>query len=221
MTTETGDAPDTTPWWVGRTSGSYDPSHPKNVDGRRHDVSSDEIDWEEIILATQEDFESGRFSYNSRQYLSRGVAEVGLAVWLNSIVEDMEREPPWLHVMPHVESDIRECLIFAARRGWGAPRDRMSDIRRGLERVLGRPEADPVILWRPESGIFLRRSNAGPFFIIYAYLYPCISFPHGAASIRAIRYSRLKNSLAMVGVPSPECASSTSQEASLCARSDA
>jgi hypothetical protein len=215
------DKHDAIPWWAGHTSGSYDPLHPKNVDGRRHDVSSDEIDWEEIILATQEDFESSRFSYNSQQYSSRGVAEVGLAVWLNSIVEDMEREPPSLHVMPHVESDIRECLIFAARRGWGAPRDRMSDIRRGLERVLGRPEADPVILWRPESDIFLRRRNAGPFFIIYAYLYPCMSFPYGAASIRAIRYSSLKSPLAKVEVPLADCASSRSQETPLCPRSAA
>ena len=92
MNTETKDNPDTTPWWVGRTSGSYDPMHPNNVDARNHDDNSDGIDWEEIILSTQEDFEAGRYAYNSENYATQAEADAALDAWLNAIVEKVERE---------------------------------------------------------------------------------------------------------------------------------
>jgi hypothetical protein len=195
MTSEVKDEPDPTPWWVGRTSGSYDPMHPNNVEARKCDHQVKGIDWEEIILSIQEDVEAGQCSYTSEQYSSRIVADIGLAVWLESIVGDMEREPPYLYIMPRVKSDIRECLTFADRRRWGKPRERKPDIRRSIENILGHPEANPIGAWRSGLDFYLRRYNGGPFVIVYEYLHSCLRFPYGAVRIRAIRYSHVANVL--------------------------
>ena len=66
MASEAEDTSEATPWWVGRTSGSYDPMHPDNVEARKYDPQVEGIDWEEIILTTQEDFEAGRYSSTRR-----------------------------------------------------------------------------------------------------------------------------------------------------------
>src|ERR1700733_15061000 len=76
---------------AGRRSGSYDPCHPDNIEARRYDPD-DGTDWEEIILSTQEDFEAGRFSYNSADYATQEEADAALGAWLDAIVEQVERE---------------------------------------------------------------------------------------------------------------------------------
>jgi hypothetical protein len=76
---------------VGRKSGSYDPCHPDNIEDRRYDPD-DGIDWEEIILTTQEDFEAGRYAFNSQDYATHEEAMAALDVWLDGIVEQVERE---------------------------------------------------------------------------------------------------------------------------------
>ncbi len=92
MKTETEDGPDTAPWWVGRTSGSYDPMHPANVEARKYDTHVEGIDWEEIILTTQEDYEAGRYSFNSEDYATHEDAMAALRAWIHSIAEEVERE---------------------------------------------------------------------------------------------------------------------------------
>ena len=93
MKTETEDSsPDTTPWWVGRTSGSYDPMHPDNVEARKYDDNSSGIDWEEIILTTQEDYEAGRYSFNSQDYATHEEAMAAMRALIDSIAEEVERE---------------------------------------------------------------------------------------------------------------------------------
>src|ERR1700730_4636599 len=92
MNTETEDSPDTTPWWVGRTSGSYDPMHPANVEARKYDDNSSGIDWEEIILTTQEDYEAGRYCFNSEDYATDAEAMAALRAWIHSIAEEVKRE---------------------------------------------------------------------------------------------------------------------------------
>ena len=93
MKTETEDSsPDTTPWWVGRTSGSYDPMHPDNVEARKYDDNSSGIDWEEIILTTQEDYEAGRYCFNSQDYATHEEAMAALSAWIHSIAERVKRE---------------------------------------------------------------------------------------------------------------------------------
>ena len=209
MDTETKDRPDTTPWWVGRTSGSYDPTHPTYVEARKYDDNSDGLDWEEILLTTQEDFEAGRYCYNSEDYATHAEADAALDAWLDAIAEKAEREPAHLHMMPRVDSDIRQCLDFEARRSWGELRDRklgLRCIRRGIDIARGRPEASPIVLWRAGSRIWLRRCNSGPFVIVYAYLDNGRRFPYSVVSIRAVRLSSVNDVFAGVDESMAECA---------------
>jgi hypothetical protein len=77
---------------AGRRSGSYDPCHPDNIEARRYDNDSDGIDWEEIILSTQEDFEAERYSYNSADYATQEEADAALDAWLDAILAKVKRE---------------------------------------------------------------------------------------------------------------------------------
>jgi hypothetical protein len=92
MASETEGTAEATPWWVGRTSGSYDPMHPDNVEARKYDPQVEGIDWEEIILTTQEDFEAGRYSFNSEDYATHEEAMAAMRAWIHSIAEEVERE---------------------------------------------------------------------------------------------------------------------------------
>jgi hypothetical protein len=77
---------------AGRRSGSYDPCHPDNIEARRHDPD-DRIDWEEIILSTQEDVEAGRYAFNSEDYATHEEAMAALDAWLDAILKRVvERE---------------------------------------------------------------------------------------------------------------------------------
>ena len=92
MKAETEDGPDATPWWVGRTSGSYDPMHPDNVEARKYDHQVEGIDWEEILLTTQEDFEAGRYSFNSEDYATHEEAMAAMRALIHSIAEEVKRD---------------------------------------------------------------------------------------------------------------------------------
>jgi hypothetical protein len=77
---------------AGRRSGSYDPCHPDNIEARRYDPD-DGIDWEEIILTTQEDVEARRYAFNSEDYATHEEAMAALDAWLDAIVQRVvERE---------------------------------------------------------------------------------------------------------------------------------
>jgi hypothetical protein len=108
---------------------------------------------------------------------------------------------PYLHVMPRVDRDIKQCLAFVRRQPWGKPRDRQLDIRRGIEKALARPESNRVGSWRPETGIELRRCNAAQFVIVYAYLRPTVRYANGVVSIRAVRHCRVEDVLSGVKEP--------------------
>ena len=116
---------------------------------------------------------------------------------------------PYLHVMPRVDRDIKQCLAFIRKQPWGKPRDRQLDIRRGIEKALERPEANRVGSWRPETGIELRRCNVAQFAVVYAYLRPTERFATGVVSIRAVRHSRVKDVLAGVKEPTGAYAAMT------------
>jgi hypothetical protein len=92
MASETEDSHKATPWWVGRTSGSYDPMHPSNVDDRKYDIQVEGIDWEEIILTTQEDFEAGRYAFNSADYATHEEAMAAMRALIHSIAEEVQRD---------------------------------------------------------------------------------------------------------------------------------
>jgi hypothetical protein len=111
------------------------------------------------------------------------------------------KQQPYLHVMPRIDRDIRECLHFIARQPWGKPHDRRWDIRHGIKRAVTLPEANHPELWRASSGIWLRRCNAAQFVIVYAYLPLKDDFSVGVVSIRAVRHSRVKDAFAGVKEP--------------------
>ncbi len=116
---------------------------------------------------------------------------------------------PYLHTMPRISRDIRQCLKFVARQPRGRPHDRALDICLGIEKALMRPEANRIIVWRPSAGIGLRRCSAAQFVIVYAYIPPTIRFPRGVVSIRAVRHSRVKD--VFWGVREPTTAYAHSQ----------
>ena len=108
---------------------------------------------------------------------------------------------PYLHVMPRVKSDMKRCLHFVSRLPWGKPDERLLDILSGIERALLWPASNPAAVWRPLTGIELRRCKAAQFAIIYAYLPSTALHPRGVVSIRAIRHSRVSDVFAGVKEP--------------------
>jgi hypothetical protein len=73
---------------------TYDPSNlsPEDEEARKYDDTSDGIDWDEIIATTQDDFEAGRFWYNSADYATQEEADAALRALIHSVVEEVERE---------------------------------------------------------------------------------------------------------------------------------
>jgi hypothetical protein len=71
---------------------AYDPNNlsPEDEEARTHDDTSLGIDWDEIIATTQDDFEAGRFSYNSANYATQAEADAALTAWLDTIVEQVK-----------------------------------------------------------------------------------------------------------------------------------
>lgn len=57
---------------------------------RNYDGTSDRIDWDEIIATTQDDFEAGRFAYDSADYATEEEARAALKAWIHAIVERVE-----------------------------------------------------------------------------------------------------------------------------------
>jgi hypothetical protein len=197
MTSETENDPGTVPPGVAHPSGAHDcqpegqpqGQNPSSVVTRLSDDNSDDIDWEDIILTTHEDFEAGRFAFNSKDYATQAEADVALTTWLDTAIGSIDHEPPNLHMMPRVERDIRECMARDAQEYWPNPRDRRTNIRRAIAAAVDRPEGPPIEIYSKKSEIWLRRRQQGPFVVVYAYLYPTLAFPYGAVSIRAVLYS--------------------------------
>jgi hypothetical protein len=79
---------------VERKRPAYDPNNlsPEDEEARKLDDTSDGIDWDEIIATTQEDFEAGRFWYNSADYATEAEADAALHALLDSVVQEVQRE---------------------------------------------------------------------------------------------------------------------------------
>jgi hypothetical protein len=73
---------------------AYDPNNlsPEDEEDRKHDDTSDGIDWDEIIATTQDDFEAGRFWYDSADYPTQEEAAAALRALIHSVAEEVERE---------------------------------------------------------------------------------------------------------------------------------
>lgn len=73
---------------------AYDPNNlsPEDEEARKYDDTTDGVDWDEIIATTQDDFEAGRFSYNSADYATQEEADAALRTWFDAIVAKVGRE---------------------------------------------------------------------------------------------------------------------------------
>ncbi|MDP9052020.1 MAG: hypothetical protein M3O31_15070 [Acidobacteriota bacterium] len=90
---------------VERRRPAYDPNNlsPEDEEAKKYDDNSDGIDWEEILASTQDDFEAGRFSYNSADYATQEEADAALRAWFYAIAEEVERE--LASIPPHNAAD--------------------------------------------------------------------------------------------------------------------
>ena len=102
-------------------------------------------------------------------------------------------ELPFVHVMPRVHDDIRDCLDFIDRQPRGDSRARLRDIDAAIEAIVRWPALGSPGIRRPALGRELRRRRAAQFSIIYAYFPADSRFPRGCVSLRAIRHRRVRN----------------------------
>lgn len=86
------------------------------------------------------------------------------------------------------ERDIDWCRTFLKSIPRAKPASRMREIQKEARRILDSPKLYPIEHVHPVSGLEFRRKNVGQFVIIYAYLEPTSSLPHGEVSIRAVRH---------------------------------
>jgi len=73
---------------------AYDPSnlHPLDAEARRYDDTSDGIDWDEIAATTEDDFQAGRYVFNSADYPTHEEAMKALHQWFDDILQEVLRE---------------------------------------------------------------------------------------------------------------------------------
>lgn len=66
---------------------AYDPNDldPIDAEARKYDDTSDGIDWDDIIAATQDDFEAGRYAFSSADYATHEEAMAALKEWIHAI----------------------------------------------------------------------------------------------------------------------------------------
>lgn len=73
---------------------AYDPKnlHPMDLEDRQYDDISEGIDWDDIIATTQDDFEAGRFAFNTDDYPTEEAAMAALKCWTDAILDEVLHE---------------------------------------------------------------------------------------------------------------------------------
>ena len=73
---------------------AYDPNnlHPLDEEARKYDDTSLGIDWDEILATTEDDFQAGRYCFNTEDYPTHREAMKALDLWTRKILEDVLRE---------------------------------------------------------------------------------------------------------------------------------
>jgi hypothetical protein len=72
---------------------AYDPNNlsPRDEEDRKHDDTSEGIDWDDIIATTQDDWVARRFAFNSADYPTEEEAMAALSRLLDSILQGVQR----------------------------------------------------------------------------------------------------------------------------------
>lgn len=63
-----------------------------DADLEDEDEEWDESEWDEIIATTEEDFQAGRYAFNSADYATHEEAWTALEKWLREICEEAIRD---------------------------------------------------------------------------------------------------------------------------------
>ena len=73
---------------------AYDPNnlHPLDAEARKYDDTSLGIDWDEILATTEDDFQAGRYAFNSADYPTHEEAMKAFHQWLDDILQEVLRE---------------------------------------------------------------------------------------------------------------------------------
>jgi hypothetical protein len=73
---------------------AYDPNnlHPLDEEARKYDDNSEGIDWDEILASTEDDFQAGRFAFNSADYPNHEEAMKAFDQWLKNIFDEAQRD---------------------------------------------------------------------------------------------------------------------------------
>ena len=73
---------------------AYDPNnlHPLDEEARKYDDTSEGIDWDDILATTEDDFQAGRFAFNSADYPTHEEAMKAFDQWTRGILEEVIRE---------------------------------------------------------------------------------------------------------------------------------
>ena len=73
---------------------AYDPNnlHPLDAEARKYDDTSLGIDWDEILATTEDDFQAGRYAFNSEDYPTHEEAMKAFHQWLDDILQEVLRE---------------------------------------------------------------------------------------------------------------------------------
>ena len=75
---------------------AYDPTnlHPLDAEDRRHDDTTTDIDWDEIIATTQDDELAGRYCFTTEHYATHEEGMAALKDWLRRTIEEALNETP-------------------------------------------------------------------------------------------------------------------------------
>jgi hypothetical protein len=70
-----------------------DPEYRKELDDedRKHDDTSEGIDWDDIIATTQDEFEAGEYSFSTEDYATEEEASAALKQWIHEACEEGRR----------------------------------------------------------------------------------------------------------------------------------
>lgn len=73
---------------------AHDPEYRRMLDeeDRKHDDTSEGIDWDEIIASTQAEFEAGDYAFCTSDYPTEEAGQAALKDWIHQIFEKVRRE---------------------------------------------------------------------------------------------------------------------------------
>lgn len=114
------------------------------------------------------------------------------------------RSLPELDYTADAHRDLQRYRRFLRRHSPTNVRRRMRELVDAIRMIREFPEMNRVRRALPDSGLQIRRYNAGQLVIAYVYLKPSESNPKGTVSLRGFRHAGMEDALWMVREASAE-----------------